>query len=56
VHESARWLIGIGEFDRAVVVLKKISRTNRRNVSEEVYDNFKVMSLFIDHVQYLHVR
>ena len=42
VHESARWLISKGKVEKAAEVLKKIAKTNRRDVSDEVFKNFEV--------------
>ena len=42
MHESARWLISKGKVDKAVGVLRKIAKTNRRDVPDEVFKNFEV--------------
>ena len=42
MHESARWLISKGKVDKAVAVLRKIAKTNRRDVPDEVFKNFEV--------------
>ena len=42
VHESARWLISKGKVDKAVEVLRKIAKTNKKNVPDEVFKNFEV--------------
>ncbi len=43
VDESVRWLVGKGEVEKSVKILRKIARINRKEVKEEVYDNFKVL-------------
>ena len=35
--ESCRWLISVGREERAVSILRRVASTNRRDVSEEVY-------------------
>ena len=42
MHESARWLISRGKVDKAVTVLRKIAKTNKRDVPDEVFKNFEV--------------
>ena len=41
VHESARWLISKGKVDKAVDVLRKIAKTNKKEVPDEVFKNFE---------------
>ena len=44
VHESARWLISKGKVDKAVRVMRKIAKTNRRDVSDEVFQSFEIIA------------
>ena len=42
VHESVRWLAERGEAKKCVEILKKIARTNGKEVKEEIYDSYEV--------------
>ena len=42
VHESFRFLASKGRVDEAVAVLRKIAKTNGKDVDEEVYGSFRV--------------
>lgn len=40
VPESARWLVAQGKVDKAVSILKKFERINKKNVDARVYQDF----------------
>ena len=42
VHESVRWLAERGESKKCVKILKKIAKTNGKEVTQEVYDSYEV--------------
>ena len=41
--ESCRWLISMGRSEKAVKILRRIARTNEREVPEEVYKRVEEM-------------
>ncbi|XP_017487010.1 PREDICTED: organic cation transporter protein-like [Rhagoletis zephyria] len=41
ICESAQWLIATQRYDRAIKCLKRVAKLNGREVSEEVFDEFK---------------
>lgn len=40
ICESAQWLIATHQYDRAVKCLKHVAKINKREVKEEVFDEF----------------
>ena len=46
VHESVRWLAERGEAKKCVEILKKIARTNGKEVKAEIYDSYEVQYTF----------
>lgn len=40
ICESAQWLVATQRYDRAVKCLKHVAKINRREVKEEVFDEF----------------
>lgn len=38
-----RWLVSQGKFDKAIGILRKFERINRTNVSDNIYDQFRVI-------------
>ena len=44
MHESARWLISKGKVEQAVAVLRKIAKTNGKDVPDQVFESFEVMA------------
>ena len=46
VHESVRWLAERGEAKKCVEILKKIARTNGKEVKAEIYDSYEVHVFF----------
>jgi hypothetical protein len=42
MRESVRWLVGKGEIERSIVILKDIAKTNGKNVCDDVYLSFEV--------------
>lgn len=41
VPESARWLVSQGKTAKAMVILKKFEKVNRRTVAPEIYERFQ---------------
>ncbi|XP_013105063.2 carcinine transporter [Stomoxys calcitrans] len=41
VPESARWLVSQGKIDKSIEILKKLAKSNRRDVSEQTFQNFR---------------
>ena len=39
--ESCRWLMSMGRAEKTIKILKKIAKTNKKDVPEEVYDSVK---------------
>jgi hypothetical protein len=37
-----RWLVLKGKIDQSIVTLKKIAQINKRDVSKDVFDSFRV--------------
>ena len=50
MHESVRWLAERGEADKCIKILKNIAKTNKKEVKQDVYDNFKVGTLISMHL------
>ncbi|XP_074042799.1 organic cation transporter protein isoform X2 [Leptinotarsa decemlineata] len=42
VPESARWLVSQGKTDKAIGILQNLSRYNRTNVGENIYEKFRI--------------
>ncbi|XP_015590147.1 organic cation transporter protein [Cephus cinctus] len=42
VPESARWYIACGKMDKAIAMLKKFERVNKKKVPQEIYDEFQI--------------
>lgn len=45
VQESVRWLAERGEADKCIKILKKIAKTNQKEVKQEIYNRFEVCKL-----------
>ena len=38
--ESPRWLISVGQYDRAETILRQIAKTNEKTFDENLYERF----------------
>lgn len=47
IPESARWLTSQGKFDKAIGILRRFEKFNKKTVDEAVYDKFKSSCLKI---------
>ena len=47
VHESVRWLAERGKSERCIKILKKIAKTNGKEVEQEIYDCYEVWSILM---------
>ncbi|KAG8228027.1 hypothetical protein J437_LFUL003663 [Ladona fulva] len=41
VPESARWLVSQGKVDKAIVIMKKFEKINRKHVDPKIYEEFR---------------
>lgn len=41
IPESARWLVSKGKTERAIVILKKFERVNRKTIDPQMYQDFR---------------
>ena len=47
VHESVRWLAERGKSERCIKILKKIAKTNGKEVQQEIYDSYEVRGIIL---------